>query len=61
MDKPFHPKEGETLEDWHARLAAMDPVCLSCHQRERRKVWLETVRAALRKARKGERASRGQR
>jgi hypothetical protein len=52
MDEPFFRKPGESAADWHARLAALDPVCLSCHLRERRKIWLEMSRDALRKERR---------
>jgi hypothetical protein len=52
MDEPFYRHPDESAADWHARLAGMDPVCLSCHLRERRKIWLEMAVAALRKERR---------
>jgi hypothetical protein len=60
LDKPFFRKPGECIEDWHARLAAMDPVQLSCHLRERRKIWLDMAQQALRKKRQERKASRRQ-
>jgi hypothetical protein len=58
VDEPFYRKPGESAADWHARLAGMDPVCLSCHLRQRRKVWLEMADDALRKERRANRARR---
>jgi hypothetical protein len=60
MDEPFYRKPDESAADWHARLAGMDPVCLSCHLRQRRKVWLEMALTALRKERRAKRARRPQ-
>lgn len=51
QDEPFFRRPDERIEDWHARLARMDPVQLSCHLRERRKVWLDMAQQALRKER----------
>jgi hypothetical protein len=58
MDEPFYRKPDESAAAWHARVAGMDPVCLSCHQRQRRKVWLEMAGEALRKERRAARARR---
>ncbi len=58
LDKPFFRQPNECAEDWHARLAAMDPVNLSCHLRERRKVWLDMAQQALRKERRTQRTPR---
>jgi hypothetical protein len=52
LDEPFFRKPDERIEDWHARLAAMDPVQLSCHLRQRRKIWLDMAQQALRKKRR---------
>ena len=60
LDKPFFRKADERVEDWHARLAAMDPVQLSCRLRERRKIWLDMAQQALRKERRTQRVSRRQ-
>jgi hypothetical protein len=58
VDKPFFRQPDECAEDWHARLTAMDPVHLSCHLRERRKVWLDMAQQARRKERRTQRAPR---
>lgn len=58
LDQPFFRKPDEPIEDWHARLAAMDPVHLSCHLRQRRKIWLDMAQQALRKERRTRKASR---
>ena len=58
MDEPFYRKPDESATAWHTRLAGMDPVCLSCHLRQRRKVWLEMAGDALRKERRAARARR---
>jgi hypothetical protein len=58
MDEPFYRRPDESAAAWHARLAAMDPVCLSCHLRQRRKVWLELAGKSLRKERRAARARR---
>jgi hypothetical protein len=52
MDELFYPRANESRPDWHARLAALDPVTLTCHQRQRHKVWLEIARDAARKKRR---------
>jgi len=61
LDKPFFRKLDESTEDWHSRLAAMDPIHLSCHLRERRKVWLDMARQALSQKRRSQKRSRRQR
>jgi hypothetical protein len=58
VDEPFFRKPDECIEDWHGRLAAMDPVHLSCRLRERRKVWLDMAEHALRKKQRNQKASR---
>ncbi len=58
LDEPFFRKPDERIEDWQARLAAMDPVHLSCHLRQRRKVWLDMAQQALRKQRRTKKAPR---
>jgi hypothetical protein len=58
MDEPFYRMPDESAADWHARLAALDPVCLSCHLRERRKIWLEMAQDAVRKERRSRRRRR---
>jgi hypothetical protein len=58
LDEPFFRKPDEPIEDWYARLAAMDPVHLSCHLRQRRKVWLDMAQQALTKQRRTKKASR---
>lgn len=60
LDQPFFRKPDESVEAWHARLAGMDPVHLSCHLRERRKVWLDMAHQALRKERRTKQVSRRQ-
>lgn len=61
VDELFFRRPEERAEDWHARLAAMRPTELSCHLRERRKVWLDMAQQALRKERRTKRrASRRQ-
>ena len=60
LDKPFFRKPGESIEDWHSRLVAMDPVHLSCRLRERRKIWLDMAHQALRKKRRDRKAPRRQ-
>jgi hypothetical protein len=52
VDELFFRKPDERNEDWHARLAAMDPVQLSCHLRQRHKIWLDMAQQALRKERR---------
>lgn len=49
IDEPFFRRPEETTAAWCARLAAMDPVRLSCHLRQRHRIWLDMARAALRK------------
>ena len=58
MDEPFYRRPEESAAAWHARLAGMDPVCLSCHLRQRRKVWLELASKSLRKERRAARSRR---
>jgi hypothetical protein len=54
-DELFHRRPEETVAQWHARLAAMELAALSCHQRERRKLWLDMAREAARRERRGPR------
>src|SRR5690349_5075290 len=58
LDKPFFRKSDESIEEWQARLAAMNPVHLSCRLRERRKIWLDMAQQALRKKRRERKTSR---
>ncbi len=51
-DQPFFRKQNESVPEWHARLAEMDPLTLSCRQRSRRHIWLDMARQALRKWRR---------
>jgi len=57
MDEPFFRFPGERVDEWHARLAAMDPVQLSCRLRERRKIWLDMARQALARERRTKKTS----
>jgi hypothetical protein len=57
LDEPFYRKTDERIEDWHARLATMDPVHLSCHLRARRKIWQDMAQQALRKQGRTKKAS----
>jgi hypothetical protein len=58
QDQPFFRKPHESVEAWHARLAAIDPVQLSCHLRQRRRIWLEMAYQALQKERRSRKAPR---
>ena len=58
--QPFFRQPDESIEAWQARLAAMDPVHLSCRLRERRKIWLDMAQQALRKKRRDRKARRQQ-
>lgn len=49
IDEPFFRRPEETTAAWCARLEAMDPVRLSCHLRQRHRIWLDMARAAFRK------------
>lgn len=48
-DKVFHRLPGEALGDWQQRISAMQEHVLSCHLRQRKKVWLDLIRDSIRK------------